>query len=429
MQRRTFYAWLFVAVAALMCSACGGGGKSSTASTTSYIRLVNATQVDNLSLSASTTTQNSNVAASQASGYASIAAATYSVIVSAANNALATSATNSLSLAADVYYTVVAYARGGQIKLLAITDNKTAPATGFASLTIANADSDAGTLDVYVVAPGTALSGLSPTFSNVTPTGISLTNSITAGTYDIIATAYNKPTDVRLTMSSVQLTSTEIATLALTATSGGSLVDGALVVQQGGVQVQPANKARVRVVAAFPAVGSVNATVATTVGGTALGSITAPSVGTYSLVPANSTTYTINVDGVAVGSLPATTFASGGDYTVLVYGASSNAPQVSILPDNNQLPTSGAKIRLVNAAVSSGGLALSDNFVPLFSELGYGTASDYLGVTAGSSLLQLTSPVSTFTPYSTTINILTNGVYSLFVLGATDALEVLSKDK
>jgi hypothetical protein len=147
-------------------------------------------------------------------------------------------------------------------------------------------------------------------------------------------------------------------------------------------------------------------------------------------VPANATAYTVIVNGATIGILPSTTFASGGDYTVLVYGASSSAPQVAILTDNNQLPTSGAKIRLVNAAVASGGLALSDNYVPLFSELSYGTASDYSGVTAGSSLLQLTSPVSTFTSYSTTINILSNGVYSLFVLGSTDtAIEVLSKDK
>jgi uncharacterized protein YigA (DUF484 family) len=103
---------------------------------------------------------------------------------------------------------------------------------------------------------------------------------------------------------------------------------------------------------------------------------------------------------------------------------------VSIFSDNNQLPTSGAKIRLVNGAVSTGGISLSDNFVPLFSELSYGNASAYLGVTAGSSLLQLTSPVSTFTSYSTTVNILSNGVYTLFVLGSADAaIEILSKDK
>jgi hypothetical protein len=386
--------------------------------------------MDNLTLSASTTAVNSNVAAGTASGYASLTAGTYSVIVSAANNALSTSATSSIGLTADVYNTVVAYARGGQIKLLSITDNKSAPATGFASVTIANADSDAGALDVYVVAPGTSITNLTPTFTNVTPTGVSLANSITAGTYDIVITAYNKPADIRLTMSSVTLTSLEIATLALTSTSGGSLVNGALVQQQGSVQPQAANKARVRVVGALPPTASTNASIATTVGSVALTSITSPSVGTYGLVAANSTIDSVSVSGVAVDNLPTTLFASGGDYTVLIYGTAA-APQAAILTDNNQLPTSGAKIRLVNGAVSTGGISLTDNYVPLFSELAYGGASDYSGVTAGSSTLQVTSAVSGFTTYNSgLISILSNSVYSLFVLGSTsNAQAILIKDK
>jgi Domain of unknown function (DUF4397) len=429
MRRRTFYAWLFVTFAAL-CSACGGGSDNSSATSNAYIRLVNATQTNDLTLSASTTAVNSNVGAGSASGYASLTSGTYSVIVGAANNALFTSATSSLGLSADIYYTVLAYARGGQIKLLTITDNKSAPATGYASVTITNADIDAGALDVYVVAPGTSVTDLSPAFTNVTAGSVSLTNSITAGTYDIVVTAYNKPNDVRLTMPSVTLTSTQIVTLALTTASGGSLVNGALVEQKGKVQLQAANKARVRVAGALPVSGGTNAMITTTVGGTALSAVTAPSVGTYGLVPANATSYTVNVNGAAVTGLSSTTFASGGDYTILVYGT-AGAPQVSVLTDNNLLPTSGgAKIRLINGAVATGGLSLSDNFVPLVSELAYGTASAYSGVAAGSSLLQLTSPVSSFTSYSTTINILSNGVYTLFVLGSTDsALEIFSKDK
>lgn len=430
MSKRSLYSWLLIGIATLMCSACGGGSDSSSTSTTSYIRLVNATQVNDLQMTAGSTTTSSGIDVGGASSYASLTAATYSVIVSAADGSLSTSSTSSLALTADVSYTVVAYARGGQIKLLTLTDSKTAPSTGFASMTVTNAGSDAGAVDIYVVSPGAAITDLSPTFSDVTAGASSLTNSITAGTYDIVVTAYNKPSDVRLTMSSVTLTSTQIVDLVLTTTAGGTLVDGALITQKGAVTLQPANKARVRVAAAFPAGVSSNVIVATTIGGSALSSVTAPSIGAYSLVPANATAYTVTVNGVAVGTLPTATFASGGDYTIMVYGASSTTPAVSVFTDNNQLPTSGAKIRLVNGAVASAGLSLSDNYVPLFSEVTYGNASEYSGITSGSSLLQLTSPVSTFTSYSTTVSILSSGVYSLFVLGTTDnAIEVLSKDK
>lgn len=426
MRRRPFYAWLSVTLAALICSACGGGGDSSSASTTGYLRLVNATQVDNLSLSASTTVTSSGVGSGTASSYASLSAGTYSVIVSAASGALSTSATSSVAITADVYSTVVAYARGGQIKLLAITDNKSTPTTGFASMTVANADSDAGALDIYIVAPNTSISGLSPTFANVSAGGSSLTNSIAAGTYDIVVTAYNKPSDIRLTMPSVALTSTEIVTLALTSTTGGSLLNGALVVQKGSVQLQAADKARVRVVGAF---GSNNANLATTVGGTALASLTAPTVGLYTLVPANSSTYTVRVNNTPVASLPSNTFASGNDYTILVYGADSANPVVTILTDNNQAPTSGAKIRLINAAITGVSISLSDNYVPLFSEIPYGTSSEYSGVSTGTSLLQLTSASITFPSFTPSPSPTSGGVYSWFVFDTTSLSNTWTKDR
>ncbi len=430
MLRRTLLSWLFIALAATSLSACGGSDSST--STPAHLRLVNATGVDALKLTADTTTINSGISNGTASSYASIDADTYSVFVSATDGSLATSATASYALTADDYYTVVAYARGGQIKLLAITDDVDTPATNFASLTIANAGSDAGALDVYIVTPGSSISDLTPTFSNVSAAGTSLTNSVSAGTYDIIVTAYNKPADVRLTMSSVTLSSLQIATLALTSTTGGALVNGVLVEQKGAVTLYQSNKARVRVAAAFSASGSSNAVVATTVAGSALASVTAPSIGAYNLVPANASEYTISVAGNAVSALalPDAIFASGGDYTILVYGTDTSDAAVSVFTDNNQLPSSGAKIRLINGAVSTGGLSLSASYVPLFSEITYGESSGYLGITTGSTLLKLTSPVSAFTSYSTTVSITSGSVYSLFVLGSTsDALEILSKDK
>jgi len=115
-----------------------------------------------------------------------------------------------------------------------------------------------------------------------------------------------------------------------------------------------------------------------------------------------------------------------------VYGAVPTTPSIAVLTDSNLLPATGAKIRLINAAVSSAGISLSDNNTPLFSEVPYGTASAYVGVVAGTSLLQLTAtaPSSTFTPYSTSQSILSGSVYSYFVLDAhTATFNPLRRDR
>lgn len=443
MNRRSIFSWVFVLVAVFMLSGCdditGGDDNDDTATSTSSLRLANATRVNGLQLvatsssssssSSTTTVSTTNVDSGTASSYVSLTSGTWSAIVSDPSGVLSASNTTSLSLSTDVKYTVVAYGRSGQIRLLALADSQSAASSGYASLTIANPGADNGALDVYLLAPGSSFTtDLTPTFSNVTTGGTSLANAVTAGSYDIVVTGYNKPSDLRARMSSVELSSTNVFTLILTGAAGGTLVDGALVAQGGAVVLFPAFNARVRVVAAFPAIGNSNSTVAVTVNGTALNSVTAPAVGTYAQVPANSNNYTVSVNGVAVSSLPAATFSNGGDYTLMVYGADPANPAVAVFTDNNQVPSSGAKIRLINGAAAS--LSLSANYVPLFSDLSYGSASEYSGVTAGSNLLRLTSPVTAFTTYSNTISLLSGGVYTLFVIGSTsDAIEVLVKDK
>lgn len=443
MNRRSIFSWLFVLIAAFMLSGCdditGGDDDDSSTSTTSYLRLANATKVNGLQLVATSSSSSSSSSVSTittthvnsgaASDYTSLTSGTWAATINDPSGVLSSSNTTSLSLSTDVKYTVVAYGRSGQIRLLTLTDSQSAASTGYASLTIANPGSDNGALDVYLLAPGgTFTTDQSPTFSNVTNGGTSLANSVTAGSYDIVVTGYNKPGDLRARMSSVELSSTNVFTLILTGATGGTLVDGALIAQGGAVALFPAYNARVRVVAAFPAVGNSNSTVAVTVNGAALNSVTAPAVGTYTQVPANSNNYTVNVNGAPVSGLPAATFTNGGDYTLMVYGADPASPAVSVFTDNNQVPSSGAKIRLINGAATS--LSLSANYVPLFSDLGYGSASEYSGVTAGSNLLRLTSPVTAFPTYTNTISLLSGGVYSLFVIGSTsDAIEVLVKDK
>jgi hypothetical protein len=415
-----------------LCTACGGKSSSSGTAAPGLIRLVNATSVNNLSMSATGVVQASGVASGGASSYASLAVGTYGIFAGTADASLAASATQNLTIATGISYTVFAYQRNGAVNIRILTDNQTAPSTGFALLTIGNTGPDAGALDVYVVSPGSSLSGLSPTFSTTASGSTSLTQAIAAGTYDIVVTGSGAPADIRQVLSSIQLSNLEIAYLELTSSSGGTLVNSALVQQGGAVTILPATTARVRVVAAIPGVGSINSNIATSVAGSPLGSLTSPATGTYRVIAANSAVTSIDVTtngvDVPVTSLPTGTFASGGDYTILVYGTAA-APVVALLTDNNQAPVS-AKVRLVNAAVPVGGISLTDNFQSLISDLPYGVASDYQGISGGSSALSVTSPLVSFPTYNLTTNILSGGTYSLFVLGTTTApIVVFNRDR
>ena len=441
MNRRDGLAWLLLAATSVSLVGCDleGGSDDDDDVVQASVRLVNLTRVSDLLLTVDDSDDDgdddvvlvSGVQAGTGSSYESLDPDTYSLVVSSAGAGLSASSTSSLTLAEDTRYTIVAYERGGLIKFFVRTeDADDEPSSGYGYVTAVNAGSDAGTLDVYIVTPDADISELSPTISGVSAASSSLTYTVSSGSYDVVVTANNKPEDVRLRLSSVTVSSKDNLTFALTPTSGGALVHGALIQQGGSVALYRADTARVRVIAAFAAGELDNQEVDTIIGEQNLGTVTAPATGNYSLVTADTTDYQVSVNGVALLDLPDAEFASGGDYTVLVYGTDETDAAVSVLTDNNQLPSSGAKIRLINGAVSAAGLSLSANYSNLFSEVGYGRTSAYSGISSGTTRLDLTSPALAFDSYSSSVNILSGGVYSLMVLGDTDsAIVLLNKDR
>lgn len=434
MTTRPAFRFFVLLLVSCLLQACSSGDDDSDSSTTSpTVRLVNLTSAGDLTLTAGSASHGSSAAAGEANAYTSLSADTYSIFASSASGLLSTSATASVSFADDTAYSVVAYERGGQVKTLVLTETDTDPSTGFALVTVNNADADAGNLDVYVVAPAANIADLAPTFSVAVSAG-SLSNSVIAGTYDIVVTASGKPADVRLRLSSVQLVGSQVINLVLTPTAGGALVDGALVRQQDTVSFMRNPNARVRIAAGLPAGSGNNPVIVANVGGTSLGQVTAPSVGSsYGLVPAGTSSYEVRIDGTPLTSLPPHTFASGADYTLLAYGTSVAAADVNVLTDNNRLPAnSGARIRLVNAGVSTAGLSMAANNIALVSEVVFGDTSTYSAISAGSNQLVVTSPAVSFTTYTSTQAISTSSVYTLFVLNYTDSATtkyVLTKDR
>src|SRR5205085_11308576 len=88
--------------------------------------------------------------------------------------------------------------------------------------------------------------------------------SVAPGTYRIRITGNGNPADLRLDVPSVTLTNQEIASLILTPTTGGTLVDGALLAQQGAYSSGRNTSARVRLAAAVGGGATVTASAAST---------------------------------------------------------------------------------------------------------------------------------------------------------------------
>lgn len=443
MKLRDMYFWLASLAALMLLSACNIGGDDDDDTKYGHVRLINAINTStapSVQLSANTSSDDdpdytiSSVAAGSASSYSQFETHTYSVVVAATDGSLSASATTSLTVSddgeddEDYRYSVVAYQRGGVIKLVSIQEDNDAPNSGFAKLTAINAGSDAGSLDVYVVPEGTtSLSGRSPIFAALSTSSTSTTQSTSTGTYDIVITAKDKPSDTRLTLASVALADKAIYTVVLTPTPGGALLDGIIVQHNSGVSLNPNTYARLRVAAAYGTNTAVQASASN--GNT---SVTSPNVGAYKLIPAEDAV-TVTVGGTTAATLPANTFARGYDYTVLAYNTTSD-PEITYFEDNNQLPSSGAKIRLINASVSGGGISLKVNNTLLFSEVAYGIDSDYSGISSGSTTLRLESAVSGFEvdseDYNTPQTISSGSVYSLFALGSTtDTIMKLMSDR
>ena len=69
-----------------------------------------------------------------------------------------------------------------------LTDNNGAPSSGNIKIRVIKASPSLGTADVYVVASGTSIAGLSPTFSNLAYQAASGYQSLAAGSYQAIFT-------------------------------------------------------------------------------------------------------------------------------------------------------------------------------------------------------------------------------------------------
>ena len=383
-------------------SGCGSSDSSSSAS----LRVLNATnshpsidlQVNAVVVEPGTTTDAVSAYAGPASG-----SNTLQITDAGVSTALATTVP---TLSGGNHYTVVAYEAGSTVKTAIIAEDNTTPTSGTAQMRLYNTVVNAGKLDAYVAnvadCSSTTLSTLSPltTFTSTTTATATTLATYSPGTYRVCVTGNGNSADLRMELT-VTLVNQQVAFVVMTPTTGGSLINGSVLTQQGSNVATRNTNARVRLAAAVSGNATVSASatasgVTTTIDG---GSV-APAFGYYVLVPnaASQTLSITSVGGSFSGSVAAPTgLAAGGDYTLLVYGTS--APVATLLTDDNRPPTDGSsvKLRLIHGVTGNvGSLTLTANSSLVATGLAAGTASGYVSVTANTTTttLKLTSSVA-----------------------------------
>jgi hypothetical protein len=416
-------AWLRAGIAGLAAALIAGCGGSHDSSGTASLRVVNAsTGYSLLDLYVDSSQTLSNVAYGSGSSYASLNSGTRTTAFTRSGSGSIVQ-TQDRTLTADASYTVIAYGWEGSLKTFHISEDEAAPDSGKAKFRTINTAPDAGSLDVYVTGTTDDLADASAVNSAVTGSSLSSYVTLTQGTYRIRVTGAGDKTDLRLDIPSVTLSSQEIASLIVTPTTGGVLVNGIVMQQKGDVTAYSNTSARARLVAATS-----NASVAATLGSTVLTSgVRSPQVGSYVLVPTGLLPIGVTVNGTAL-SAGSTTVAPGADLTLLVHGDPASA-QVTVLADDNRLPStlSGSgktKLRLVHAVAGlDSGLSLVSDFSALVDDVAYGSASSYSTITSGDqSEIDVTSALQTSALYSKTdFSLQADGIYTVWMMGSASA--------
>ena len=422
--------------AAVALSGCGSGsGNSSSAN----VRVANATLTHaSIDLLANAAVAAPAVAADTVSAYVAPASGSVTLQVNDAGGATAL-VTAVPTLTGGNHYTLVAYESGGAVKAAVIGEDVALPAAGVTSLRIYDAAIEAGALDVYITTGACTvdnLTAISPTTSFGTLTAVaavSLTQG--AGSYNVCATASGSKTDIRMDLP-ITIAGQTVATVLITPASGGALLNGSLLIQQGAYAAVRNTKSRVRLAAAVSAGASVTASSSD---GTAIDSGVAPAFGFYTLVPASSSlNVTVNSASVAVAA-PATLVA-GGDATLLVYTGGSG-PAAKLISDDNRPPSSSTatKLRLINGVTGNvGTLTLTANSSPVGIGIAVGAASSYQSLigtansagtanTFGFGLTSSAAGVLNLTAGSATGTVNSNAAYSVLAVGdvAAQPLQLL----
>ncbi|XHS79455.1 DUF4397 domain-containing protein [Burkholderiaceae bacterium UC74_6] len=408
--------------AAGLLAACGGSGSSSGSAD---MRLINASAgYASLDMTVNSKSVSTGVAYGTAGSYTSVDTANSTTqVIASGTTVIQTTPT----LAGSVKYSLIAYGWPNAMRTALLQEAEPAPASGYAKVLVLNLAPDAGAVNVYLTT-GAPVLGAAAFATSVLGGSGSGYLQIAKGTYHVRVTgsaSTDVNTDVRLDFDGLTVDDTTVNTLIITPTAGGVLVNAMSVVQQGAIKAYGGTNTRVRVIDSV--VGNPGTDVAVvakrttgTTTTTLLDSGSAAPLGVYNILPASSDPINITVGGVAQ-AVQTPALAAGSDYTILVWGP-AGAPQITVIPDDNRLPTAGyAKIRLINGSSDGLSQTMSIDYSAVALNVQPGTASTPVQIIAGSgtsSLLEVKTSNSVQAVFSQSpFNVQNLGVYTVYMLG------------
>jgi Domain of unknown function (DUF4397) len=169
--------------------------------------------VDNTSVS-------SNLAYGTSTGYLSESSGTHQIAIEPSGSSTSL-LSQSITLASGSNTTVISSNFSSEVSNLVLTDDNSAPTSGDFKLRIVNESPGLGPADVYVVTPGTALTTVSPTLSNLDFGASTAYQSLAGGDYEIELTSVGQKFAV-IDTGSLTLSSGEIRTfVGLNSPQGG----------------------------------------------------------------------------------------------------------------------------------------------------------------------------------------------------------------
>jgi hypothetical protein len=175
-------------IAALLALMGCGSGKAT-------LRVMNATPNESqIDVSIDSTSFATSVSYGTATGYSSVTSGSRDLEIYPSG--VTTAYINkTIDMSPGGTYTVMSANVLSSASALLLTDDNSTPSSNTAELRIVNASPGLGTVDVYVVSPGTNLSSASPTISSFAFEGVSDYKSLTASTsYEVYFTSPNEKT-------------------------------------------------------------------------------------------------------------------------------------------------------------------------------------------------------------------------------------------
>jgi hypothetical protein len=422
-MRLKTWAALAAAITLPFMSGCGNDNAND-----GYVRIINTTsEYASLDLYTQDSSGNDDIlisgtSAGKASAYEGLKKASYTFDVKSSSSAGAPTPVSG-TVTKDDHFAVIAWLTGTTTKTQFISEDETHPASGNAKLRILNAaTSEAASVDVYVTKSAcSALAGTDSPFASAV-TGLQasytqVTASTTAAPWNVCVYAAGDTSTLLLDIEGLVLKDQEIATLILTHTSGGVLLNGAVLDQQGAYTAYPSAIARLRVVAD----ASAGASVTVTIGGTTIAAQQpSPSVADYTTVAAGSLSPTILYGSTSTSGYTLAALTAGNDYTLLVAG-SAGAPAVTLLTDTNTPSTNTTntvKVRVVNGLNGTSGNVSATVDGKSVGSAAFGAASGYTNIAPTSGTSDISAIVSGTAPPDLTLkSFLAGTVNTIFIYG------------